>query len=251
MPAWSWPAPWPRAPRPRSSPATSPRRGLEFERGRRSVLTPAVSTACAKAWRRHRQGQGLAGDLRQEQDALQAGQSDELAPEAEVRALSETLAPKACRFVSFPRSSTTHSPKGRRDQAFGALAAWLSETEFEYRRLRGGGRNEMDLDISIDNKDKGEDSGLRSIDTQGGAELTSKFMEIVKDEKICHAVFVLREVPSVTSAGIGKLLSFFKQLRQEGRDHEDRGRLRFPAQAVLGDPPGSDHPDFLSPKAWR
>jgi anti-sigma B factor antagonist len=73
----------------------------------------------------------------------------------------------------------------------------------------------MDLDISIE-KDKVRIAVSGAIDTQGGSELTAKFMEIVKDEGIFHASFDLREVPSVTSAGIGKLLAFFKHFDKKG-----------------------------------
>jgi alpha-beta hydrolase superfamily lysophospholipase len=76
---------------------------------------------------------GSSGTFSRSKLLFMAGQSDEVAPEADVKALSEALAPKSCRFVSFPRVKHDPFAEGRRDQAFGALAAWLSETEFEYK----------------------------------------------------------------------------------------------------------------------
>lgn len=73
----------------------------------------------------------------------------------------------------------------------------------------------MDLDIRID----GESMTMiinGAIDTEGGSELTAKFMELIKDPVLKKAEINLEGVPSITSAGIGKLLTFFKQLDQRG-----------------------------------
>jgi anti-anti-sigma factor len=67
----------------------------------------------------------------------------------------------------------------------------------------------MDLDIKIE-KDTVFVKATGPIDTEGGSELTTKFMEITRNETLKHALFDLSDVPSISSAGIGKLLAFFK-----------------------------------------
>jgi anti-anti-sigma factor len=73
----------------------------------------------------------------------------------------------------------------------------------------------MDLDISIE-QDKVRVAILGAIDTMGGSELSTKFAELARDPSLRHAEFDLSEVPSITSAGIGKLLAFFKHFDQAG-----------------------------------
>jgi anti-anti-sigma factor len=48
-------------------------------------------------------------------------------------------------------------------------------------------------------------------------------VEVVKDTSIKDAVFNLREVPSVTSAGIGKLLTFYKHFDKLGGSMKIQG----------------------------
>jgi anti-anti-sigma factor len=48
------------------------------------------------------------------------------------------------------------------------------------------------------------------VDTEGGRELSEGFTVAVEDASIRHGVFDLSEVPAITSAGIGKLLRFYK-----------------------------------------
>ncbi|MBN2509739.1 MAG: STAS domain-containing protein [Spirochaetales bacterium] len=55
-----------------------------------------------------------------------------------------------------------------------------------------------------------------AIDTEGGADLSSAFQEIMENSKVKNAEFDMREVPSITSAGIGKLLKFFKHFDKGG-----------------------------------
>ncbi len=73
----------------------------------------------------------------------------------------------------------------------------------------------MDLDISIE-QDKVRVTILGAIDTAGGSELSTKFAELARDPSLRQAEFDLAEVPSITSAGIGKLLAFFKHFDQAG-----------------------------------
>lgn len=73
----------------------------------------------------------------------------------------------------------------------------------------------MDLDIKIE-RDTISFRVSGPVDTEGGSELTAKFMEFSDNPEIKHAVFDLREVPSITSAGIGKLLKFFKHFDRLG-----------------------------------
>jgi anti-anti-sigma factor len=73
----------------------------------------------------------------------------------------------------------------------------------------------MDLDIAIE-QDRVRITVLGPIDTVGGAELSAKFSELAKDPALKHAEFDLAEVPSITSAGIGKLLAFYKHFDQAG-----------------------------------
>lgn len=48
------------------------------------------------------------------------------------------------------------------------------------------------------------------VDTEGGRELSDTIGRLLEDPGIRHAVFNLSDVPAMTSAGIGKLLRFFK-----------------------------------------
>jgi anti-anti-sigma factor len=73
----------------------------------------------------------------------------------------------------------------------------------------------MDLDIDIE-QDRLRITILGPIDTAGGSELSAKFADLAKDPVLRHAEFDLAEVPSITSAGIGKLLAFYKHFDQAG-----------------------------------
>jgi anti-anti-sigma factor len=73
----------------------------------------------------------------------------------------------------------------------------------------------MDIDISIE-QDRVRIAIMGPIDTAGGSELSTKFSELAKDASLRHAEFDLSEVPSITSAGIGKLLAFYKHFDQAG-----------------------------------
>jgi anti-anti-sigma factor len=55
-----------------------------------------------------------------------------------------------------------------------------------------------------------------AIDTEGGSELSNKFAEVSGNTSIKNAVFDLGEVPTITSAGIGKLLKFYKHFDKLG-----------------------------------
>ncbi len=80
----------------------------------------------------------------------------------------------------------------------------------------------MDLDIVIE-EDTVYFKISGPIDTEGGSELTNKFMEIANDESIKNAEFDLSEVPTITSAGIGKLLRFFKHFDKLGGKMKIKG----------------------------
>jgi anti-sigma B factor antagonist len=67
----------------------------------------------------------------------------------------------------------------------------------------------MDLDISVE-PGIVHIKVIGAIDTEGGAELSNKFAEVANDSSILSVKFDLSEVPTITSAGIGKLLKFFK-----------------------------------------
>jgi anti-anti-sigma factor len=73
----------------------------------------------------------------------------------------------------------------------------------------------MDLDITIE-QDRVRISIMGPVDTAGGSELSTKFAELAKDPNLRHAEFDLADVPSITSAGIGKLLAFYKHFDQAG-----------------------------------
>lgn len=49
-----------------------------------------------------------------------------------------------------------------------------------------------------------------AVDTEGGRELSDTVTAVIEDGSLTEAVFDLSEVPAITSAGIGKLLRFFK-----------------------------------------
>jgi anti-anti-sigma factor len=80
----------------------------------------------------------------------------------------------------------------------------------------------MDMDIKLE-KDCVNFVVAGPIDTEGAPELTVKFMEISKDDAIRHAVFDLTEVPTITSAGIGKLLTFYKHFDKLGGSMKIKG----------------------------
>jgi anti-sigma B factor antagonist len=73
----------------------------------------------------------------------------------------------------------------------------------------------MDIDITVE-KDRVRITILGPIDTAGGAELSAKFGELAKDPSLRHAEFDLADAPSITSAGIGKLLVFYKHFDHAG-----------------------------------
>jgi anti-sigma B factor antagonist len=73
----------------------------------------------------------------------------------------------------------------------------------------------MDIDINIE-QDRVRVTIMGPIDTAGGSELSTKFAELARDPSLRHAEFDLAEVPSITSAGIGKLLAFYKHFDQVG-----------------------------------
>ncbi len=73
----------------------------------------------------------------------------------------------------------------------------------------------MDIDIDIE-QDKVRVAIAGPIDTAGGTELSAKFAELSRDQGLKRAEFDLSEVPSITSAGIGKLLAFYKHLDKAG-----------------------------------
>ena len=73
----------------------------------------------------------------------------------------------------------------------------------------------MDIDIDID-QDRVRIAIMGPIDTAGGSELSTKFAELSKDPSLRRAEFDLSDVPSITSAGIGKLLAFYKHFDQAG-----------------------------------
>jgi len=73
----------------------------------------------------------------------------------------------------------------------------------------------MDMDVDIA-KGKAKISVIGPIDSEGGAQLSAKFAEIAKSPDIRRAELDLSEVPSITSAGIGKILAFFKHFDHAG-----------------------------------
>jgi anti-sigma B factor antagonist len=73
----------------------------------------------------------------------------------------------------------------------------------------------MDIDIDIE-RDRARIAILGPIDAAGGPELSTKFSELAKNPAVRHAEFDLAGVPSISSAGIGKLLAFYKHFDQAG-----------------------------------
>ncbi|MCK4543348.1 MAG: STAS domain-containing protein [Spirochaetales bacterium] len=73
----------------------------------------------------------------------------------------------------------------------------------------------MDVDISIE-KDTIKIKISGPIDTEGSSELTTKFIKFVDDKTMKYGVFDLTEVPTITSAGIGKLLQIYKYFTAMG-----------------------------------
>ncbi len=73
--------------------------------------------------------------------------------------------------------------------------------------------------MTIDKKQEGDTVYLRidgGIDSEGGVKLSETFARIIEDDSIHNAEFDLREVTSITSAGIGKMLKFYKHIEKKG-----------------------------------
>ncbi len=80
----------------------------------------------------------------------------------------------------------------------------------------------MDIDILI------EENCINikivgAVDTEGGSELSNKFVEISGDSSLKNSLFDLSEVPTITSAGIGKLLKFYKHFDKLGGQMKIKG----------------------------
>jgi anti-anti-sigma factor len=73
----------------------------------------------------------------------------------------------------------------------------------------------MDIDIDVV-KGEARISIMGPIDAAGGSELSAKFAELAKASDLRRAELDLADVPSITSAGIGKLLAFYKHFDQAG-----------------------------------
>jgi len=73
----------------------------------------------------------------------------------------------------------------------------------------------MDLEIEIA-QDGVRIAVIGAIDAAGGMELSAKFAELARNPALRHAELDLSEVPSISSAGIGKLLAFGKHFDQAG-----------------------------------
>jgi anti-anti-sigma factor len=74
---------------------------------------------------------------------------------------------------------------------------------------------EMDLEIEI-GQDRVRIAIIGPIDTAGGMEFSAKFSELARNPALRHAELDMSEVPSISSAGIGKLLAFSKHFDQAG-----------------------------------
>jgi anti-sigma B factor antagonist len=62
-----------------------------------------------------------------------------------------------------------------------------------------------------------------SIDIDGAPELAHRLSEVIGNEEIKAAIFDLSEVRSITSSGIGKLLSFYKLFDKRGGSMKIKG----------------------------
>lgn len=61
------------------------------------------------------------------------------------------------------------------------------------------------------------------VDTEGGREMSEGFAKVTQDPTVKHGVFDLSEVPAITSAGIGKLLRFYKHFDKVSGSMKIRG----------------------------
>ena len=57
---------------------------------------------------------------------------------------------------------------------------------------------------------------IGTVDADGGKKLTDELLKIVQDEEILHGQFDLTDTPAISSAGIGKLLRFYKHFDRIG-----------------------------------
>lgn len=80
----------------------------------------------------------------------------------------------------------------------------------------------MDIDVNM----KGSESKVTiigNIDTEGGAILSSKLEALRNNASIKNVIFDLKEVNSTTSAGIGKIMNFYKYIDSIGGKMEIKG----------------------------
>jgi anti-sigma B factor antagonist len=54
------------------------------------------------------------------------------------------------------------------------------------------------------------------IDTKASFDLSEHFKQIMDNDAVTHVILVLKEVPNISSAGIGKVLKLFKYLNSKG-----------------------------------
>ncbi|MBN1696788.1 MAG: STAS domain-containing protein [Spirochaetales bacterium] len=62
-----------------------------------------------------------------------------------------------------------------------------------------------------------------NIDINGGDMLSEKLNEIMFIKNVTHVIFTMENVNSITSAGIGKLLNFYKYLNGRNASMEIKG----------------------------
>jgi anti-anti-sigma factor len=61
------------------------------------------------------------------------------------------------------------------------------------------------------------------ITSDSSQDLTDEFTRIANNKAIYNVIFDLTEVPTISSAGIGKLLKFYKHLEKKGGTLEIKG----------------------------
>ena len=72
----------------------------------------------------------------------------------------------------------------------------------------------MTIEIKYEN-DTAHITVTGNIDTYGGVELSEKFIEITDNPKIKNAKLDLKGVKQINSAGIGKILKFYKHFENK------------------------------------
>lgn len=74
----------------------------------------------------------------------------------------------------------------------------------------------MEITVSHDSQETVRFTVSGKVDERGAAQLKTRFLDVCQGGSVTHAVFDFNGVAYIGSAGIGKLLLFYKELAAKG-----------------------------------